>query len=171
MIRPSLQRKSALQKFYNLNVRDIKIRELELSEQEWLILRSKFSCLWSFEEATKIASGSTYTTSSKAYMLVKGLVVFHNVRLVNQLENCLKDQLLVHLKKYFIHNPKFNLECCQRAAFLDQFAYERMTLVEMVSARKSLKSLFSTSYELTPLGETELESLSEVDVYFSRFSN
>jgi len=60
---------------------------------------------------------------------------------------------LVQLKKYFMHNPNFNLELYQRTAYLDPFDYERMTLAERVAARQSLTRLLSNSCELALLGE------------------
>lgn len=143
MISSMLHRKSALQKFYDVNVRNAKIRELELTEQDWSLLECATSCLSPFEEATELASGSTYTTSSKAYMLIKGLVSFCEARSKRLLENRLKDQLLMQLKKYFVQNPRFKLELYQRAAYLDPCTYERMTLEERVAARQSLICLLS----------------------------
>ena len=143
MISSSLRRKSALQKLYDVNVCNAKIRELELTEQDWSLLECATSYLSPSEEATELASGSTYTTLSKAYMLIKGLVSFCEARSTRPLENRLKDQLLMQLKMYFVQNPRFKLELYQRAAYLDPCTYERMTLEERVVARHSLTCLLS----------------------------
>ena len=77
-------------------------------------------------------------------MLIKGLVSVCEVRSTRLIENCLKDQLLMQLKKYFVQNPRFKLELCQHAAYLDPCTYERMTLEERVAARQSLICLLSS---------------------------
>jgi len=91
-----------------------------------MILQSTSSCLCCFEEAPKIASGSTYTPSSKVYMLVKGLVSFCEARMVNRLKNSLKGQLLFQLKNYFVPYPKFILELYKRVACLHPVDSERL---------------------------------------------
>ncbi|XP_065583549.1 uncharacterized protein LOC136042514 [Artemia franciscana] len=176
MISSSLRRKSALQKFYDVNVRNTKIRELELTEQDRSLLECATSCLSPFEEATELASGSTYTTSSKAYMLIKGLVSFCEARSTRLLENRLKDQLLMQLKKYFVQNPRFKLELYQRAAYLDPCTYERMTLEERVAARLSLLCLLSSLQDSFVPSAVEIcvqkpESLNDGNDKFYRFLN
>jgi hypothetical protein len=78
IIRSSLQRKSALQKHYDLNFRVIAIRELELSEQEWLILLNQnvVSTTFSFNSKKKKTEQNRTESRNQSTAFDKTFFVF-----------------------------------------------------------------------------------------------
>ena len=144
MIEMYCARKEPLRDFFNQNLRDAKIRELELHSNEWSIMEAVIEVLRPFKQATVIASGYNYVSASKVVLMIKGLLLFcqtPDTSIMAESINGLKELLVVQLRRYFSASPKFDMMLFTRAGFLDPAIYEKMTRVDRESARQSISSL------------------------------
>ncbi|CAF1437369.1 unnamed protein product [Adineta ricciae] len=125
----------------------LRFTRLELTIDEWDILRSLIDLLHPFYSSTKVLSNTKYPTIGSALYLLKSLEEYLSKEDDNQFFNALRKLLMVKFQHYIIHDVE-QFDMLKLYAYFDPTGFSALTRLEQVTVEKEIIKLSKNEFAL-----------------------